>query len=1017
MAKARLAFRPILLLILLVTVLILPSEPLLADELRWSRVNTPADGEPGRWALASGSDLRCLTQASDGTLYCYANPASTEYRLFKSADKGKTWSPTGRVMENLTDIAVVAGKASSIYYATESSIYRSEDGGNSFSTVSRNPGGAGTANILITSIDAALFEGNELVVLGTRDIDSGQFGGVYILDESQDFILIDASIGNYDICAVALSPDFGSSGQIVAVVTNETDTVITTRYYNSGWGDYVGNSRIPGLAPKSATIGFPDYYDSSLDNGNYIQFITIDTGQGHGDVYRLTGQESPAGSIAADLNVALSEGLVELDITSLGISGNGEGAYLIAGAADSNLVYLSQDSGASWTFCDKAPSGSGAVYILMAPDFASSGVVYSVTSGAESAFSISHDKGKHWSQMTLIDTSITNIKDLAVSTGYQNDNVLFLLTGGSTDSLWCSTDRGLNWERILSTAQPQLSRMSLVTLSPGYSQDKTVFLAGTENTEPVIWKSEDKGQSFRKYLSIDPQTGAQVPVDIWSTTPTGLLIIGSYDGSNGCVYRTTDTSPYYSEKVSAGTLPLYSLAVSPDYLQDLTVLAGNINGQVFYSEGGSVFKQLPPDAATPPLSGNISVAFDPGYRRNKTVYAASDAKNGGIYRFVIGKSHAWEPIDGSLPEEAGVSQVVSSTAGTLYGIYSRNVAGENNKGGLERSLNPTSDSGAYFETVTDGVNEEAFLKKLWLQGNTLWTVDSTGGALLTYADSLTLPVRLISPENLATGLSIGNVAISWESRPGATGYHWQVDTDADFSDISGGFEGHTGATSVRLKDLDADITYYWRVRASEPVTSPWSETRAFTAVLEVPLEAPEIIEPQANLATSLKPNFRWSTCAGATGYELQLALDESFHTLIIDKTGDKACINNVWSCDRPLQYDTTYYWRVRAMSGSRSGDWAIGLFTTENAPVTLSTPSAVPPPSVSLTLSITPSSSPSVTSTPTPSPSTPAVLPAEGSGLSSFLVRLVIALGASVGVLAIGLIVIIFIVAKKPGKP
>ena len=110
MAKAKLAFQPVIALLLVISILSLFPRLVSADELSWSRVNTPSNGESGQWVLAAGSDVRHLTAASDGTLYCFANPASTAYRLFKSSDEGSSWSYTGEVTENIVDIAAVPGK-------------------------------------------------------------------------------------------------------------------------------------------------------------------------------------------------------------------------------------------------------------------------------------------------------------------------------------------------------------------------------------------------------------------------------------------------------------------------------------------------------------------------------------------------------------------------------------------------------------------------------------------------------------------------------------------------------------------------------------------------------------------------------------------------------------------------------------------------------------------------------------------------------------------------------------------
>jgi hypothetical protein len=356
--------------------------------------------------------------------------------------------------------------------------------------------------------------------------------------------------------------------------------------------------------------------------------------------------------------------------------------------------------------------------------------------------------------------------------------------------------------------------------------------------------------------------------------------------------------------------------------------------------------------------------------------------------------------------------VVASANGVLYGVYSRNATGENNKGGVERSINPTYQPRPVFETITKGVADGISLRKLWMQNTTLWTIDATNGKLLTYIDNVISPVVLISPEDKASELNIRNVMIVWESQAGVGSYQWQIDTDDGFANMAAGFEGNTGSTSVRLPELKPGATYYWRVRATEPVTSPWSAVRSFSTRKDSLLAAPEIIEPRSNVPAPLKPNFRWSTISGAAQYEIQVASNEGFNELLVDKTGDKACKNNVWNCDVLLKNDTTYYWRVRAVSGGGTSEWATGIFTTEKA-LTDSATAATPPASpLSLTVALAPSPSP--TPTPTPSVSSTATPEStESSGLSRTLMRLVIFLGSGLVVMTIGMIIMIIYVLRK----
>ena len=191
------------------------------DEVKWSRVDIPTEGEIGNWVLASGSSIQHLTMANDGTIYGYASPSGTSYTLFKSRDAGYSWSYTGQVRDAIVDIATARDDANLVYYATASDVYKSADAGNSFVRLPASPGGAGTGNITITSIDVARLAGKSIIAVSTVDSDNSQYGGVYTLDESE---LVpswrNTNIGSYDVCVVAFSPKFASDRQLVAIATD-----------------------------------------------------------------------------------------------------------------------------------------------------------------------------------------------------------------------------------------------------------------------------------------------------------------------------------------------------------------------------------------------------------------------------------------------------------------------------------------------------------------------------------------------------------------------------------------------------------------------------------------------------------------------------------------------------------------------------------------------------------------------------------------------------------------------------
>lgn len=218
-------------------------------------------------------------------LYCYANPSGTTYTLFKSTDSGRSWTTTGKVTDVIIDIAALSQDTATIYYATNSRIYKSIDAGNTFISLPSNPGGAGSGNVSITSIDVAHVGNANTVAVSTVDTDATQYGGVYLLEESQfRGAWINTGIGNYDVYRVTFSPNYPNDRHLIAIASDEVDTYAVSRIYTGNWGQMIGNARITGIVPSAANITFPDSYNGMSDNATF--FLGIDTGANSGDVYK-----------------------------------------------------------------------------------------------------------------------------------------------------------------------------------------------------------------------------------------------------------------------------------------------------------------------------------------------------------------------------------------------------------------------------------------------------------------------------------------------------------------------------------------------------------------------------------------------------------------------------------------------------------------------------------------------------------------------------------------------------------
>ncbi|MBA7640679.1 hypothetical protein ES703_48350 [subsurface metagenome] len=553
-----------------------------------------------------------------------------------------------------------------------------------------------------------------------------------------------------------------------------------------------------------------------------------------------------------------------------------------------------------------------------------------------------------WSTVSIpTDAGISNIIDLAVSSNYNQDNTLFMLTWGGEHNLWRSRNGGEGWKKLYSSTLADVDSIDLVELSPQYDS-QVVFITGSSNGSSAIWKSTDNGQSFGSpRLTHDPITDVSFTIDSWAIANDKTLFIGSYDGSNGLVYRTINSGSSYSTVAVAGSQSLYSVALSPDYARDETILVGNTNGWVYWSEDDGVsFEPLPRDATSPPLTGSITVAFDPEYGENNTIYAASDTADEGIYRFIIGHSHHWESIDSTLPEGGMIGQLLVSAEGTLYATNFKV------EGGMERSLNPTYSLDPTFETITDGLDDGATLTGLWLRDHRLWSIDTTNCRLMIYNDSLAQPVTLTSPQDKAQDIgtvvnhTISNVSLDWEVARGATKYQWQLDDETDFSTIPAGFEDSTKASQAKLPTLELATTYYWRVRVIKPLLSPWSTEWSFTTNSSSEMIAPKLNHPEDGTSdVGLKPVFQWSDITEADSYELLVSTDASMVNPSIAKIGDYALETTNWQCNLSLDYNTTYYWKVRACSSDSQSPWStVGAFTTKSPPApTEPVQSAQPP--------------------------------------------------------------------------
>jgi len=960
----------------------------------WTKFSVPEKGEDGGWVLTSditseGTGITATCADTEGTVYIATEETTGSpldgYDLFKSDDSGYTWvslweipdddKPSGGPVSDPTSkiIALTLPQkedTETLYLATQYNIYKSTDGGENFDNVGAKPtygcGANVTSSRLITSFDVTYYDDHYLVIVGSSDSDTGDFGGAYIYDESKTFtpwadlwVEEGAATTKCDVLDVAFSPNFADDQQIVALITDESDTKVTTKLGWSDWGATIGDATLAGVVPTSGCLGFPLDYDVEVSNDKCYQYVGLNAG-GASAVYMIAGEEAPDNSLIFPMFAPDPTKAVH----SLAVAGEAFNATVIAGLTSGNVMYSDRE-GLIWQTAHTPPSVTATASnacVALGGLHLSDYIVYTGTSGANGGFARSVDSGDTFVLTAFICDDLLSIIDLAPSPNYSEDGTMYMITVGHSTRpiLWRTANGGKIWEAILTAGQvitlssgstKTVPDFDKVTISPGFAYDVTIFTCQSDADN--IWRSTDNGFSFSPIRS---QTGTAGDIDAWVIVDIETILVGD---STGDFYQTTDNGKKWSDVVATGLANFSSLALSPDYENDTTILAGDGDGSIFISEDeGENWEQIGDDLAA---ADDTLVTFDPDYATNNIIYAAS---GGEIDRCEIDTDEDWE--DQKWKEfTVGItdaSGIAITSDGTLY------ASDENAGDGVWRSLNPTDDMGdVVFELADTDLEANAELASLQVSGgsNMLWCTNTEAGAedeLWIYQDNLTTSVVLTSPEDNGGTTDTDQATLEWEELAGAEKYELKWTDDPSFiahvttlTDLDDTFKW--------VKSLDDGTKYYWKVRVQQgqPLLSQWSDEWNFTTALEK-VTVPVTWEPENGAQDVItRPSFGWTAVGGATTYELELADNPDF-------TGAAQATTpiNSWAADTDLSYHTTYYWRVRALKDSLviSG-WRSGAFTTmaKPAPAVEVTPTPPSPPPA-------PAPSPSLPPPP-PQPETP----------------------------------------------
>jgi len=338
----------------------------------------------------------------------------------------------------------------------------------------------------------------------------------------------------------------------------------------------------------------------------------------------------------------------------------------------------------------------------MAVSYVSEDKVYAVALGGipaydEGAWSVSFDDGDTWNQLSLVDTYIEYLSDVAVS---PDCNKMFLVSvnsaagDGTCDSVWVHAEEfpeagyseySGHWLR---TWIGQLEYdWGFLRLAPEETTGDTVYLVDYDTDN--IYYNDLETLACWDYgtATIDEIMDLAVADE---ATIFALDYYGDIAMSDDHGKSLTWSDPVASE-VDYG----YTIAVHTNNVTH--ILVGGEDGDVSYSDdGGETFTLL--DEPTP-IIGHVTVAFDTYFDENDVIYAAVEGKGeGGIYSFVIGSddeewtdlgaNHAYGYTGIVLSFDATGNPFTSpETGGVLYASYVYNETTT----GVARSLTPITE--------------------------------------------------------------------------------------------------------------------------------------------------------------------------------------------------------------------------------------------------------------------------------------------------------------------------------------
>ena len=312
-----------------------------------------------------------------------------------------------------------------------------------------------------------------------------------------------------------------------------------------------------------------------------------------------------------------SRGLENLNIDLLAIAPNKD---LVLAAGTEGGLYLTENGG-NWSSVQ--PGKQKITAIAFTPT--NNRIIVGDEKG--NLYS-SRDRGKNWQQLATVGR--TAVRTIAVSPDYKSDRSFWT---GTERGIWHTVDGGISFQPTV-RGMGKRSVMSLA-ISPNYKIDRTLWAS---TWHEGVFRSTNGGASWNKQ-SRGLKQHSQADTKLYKSphfsdlkiSPTfsqdGTLLLAGFDG----VFKSTDSgSSWRDVNLGKGAMSIRNITVSPNYQRDRTVAISTIYQGVYLSrDGGDNWTPINHGLATDPLLKQNLIAetgdliFSPNYERDRTILASS----------------------------------------------------------------------------------------------------------------------------------------------------------------------------------------------------------------------------------------------------------------------------------------------------------------------------------------------------------------------------------------------------------